>query len=402
MSLKKRFFLFFTTVFLGILLSSCSSTKGIASNEETAKAQQDTEPTEKSHTQAQESSLSLIFAGDIMAHKPNYTAGNFTGIWRDITPLISSCDLAFANVEAPVANSLPWSTYPQFNMHTEYVEAAINAGFNVFSLANNHTNDQSLQGIKETKKYFDSRPHIWACGVKDTADGPLTYKIIEKNGWKVLFVAITEILNSFDASSYIDYYPSTEKKRAQLIDELKTVQEQAHCDLFIVSVHTDEPEYIIKVTENHKAFFRKIIAECKADIIWENHPHVVKYFETVEPADSRTTAQNGRTAFIMYANGNTISAQRTNPQFSAPETQRDYTGDGLIVKLKAIKKSDGSVTLTDYEPHLITTYITPSSQYVIKFLEEDFISALDRAEVKNWANYLSKRKKLVETILERK
>ena len=236
---------------------------------------------------------------------------------------------------------------------------------------------------------------------KDTADGPLTYKIIEKNGWKGLFVAITEILNSFDASSYIDYYPSTEKKRAQLIDELKTVQEQAHCDLFIVSVHTDEPEYIIKVTENHKAFFRKIIAECKADIIWANHPHVVKYFETVEPADSQTTAQNGRTAFIMYANGNTISAQRTNPQFSAPETQRDYTGDGFFIQVKFVKKYNAETQCYEkceieaVNPVLITTYIDRDGDYILKTLNPDLIKTLKREGDEKWASYLEKRMNLM-------
>ena len=104
----------------------------------------------------------------------------------------------------------------------------------------------------------------------------------------------------------------------------------------------------------------------------------------------------------MYANGNTISAQRTNPQFTAPDTPRDYTGEGLILKLKATKMSDGSVILGDYEPHLITTYITPSWQFVIKLLNDDFIATLDRAELVTWAKYLIERKKLMEKVLEGK
>ena len=113
-----------------------------------------------------EGDISFVFAGDIMAHSNNFRPGNFDNIWRDISPLLRSVDLAFANVEAPVANSIEWSSYPKFNMHSEYVEAAIKAGFNVFSLANNHTNDQSVQGIKETRNYFSSRNDIWACGLK--------------------------------------------------------------------------------------------------------------------------------------------------------------------------------------------------------------------------------------------
>ena len=102
----------------------------------------------------------------------------------------------------------------------------------------------------------------------------------------------------------------------------------------------------------------------------------------------------------MYANGNTISAQRTNPQFAAPETPRDYTGDGLIVKLNATKSAKGEVLLSGFEPHLITTYITPSWQYVVKELNEDFINSLDRAEVINWAKYLGERKRIMERVLK--
>ena len=382
--LKIRFF-FLGLFFFSFLFFGCGTTEKLADSNEKSRV-------------GQESSLTLVFAGDIMAHKPNYVITDFDRIWRDITPLVSSGDLSFANIEAPVADSLSWSTYPQFNMHSEYIEAAIRAGFNVFSLSNNHTNDQYLEGIKATKNYFDSKNEIWACGIKDKSKGPLTYKIIEKNGWKVLFVAITEILNRNDFASYIDYYPSTEKKRAQLLEELKTLQKESNCDLFVLSVHTDEAEYVLKVTESHKTFFKKIIEECKADIIWANHPHVAKIFEETAASSyyTQTLGQTERKAFIMYANGNTISAQRTSPQFSAPETPRDYTGDGLIIKLKAQKTKNGTVLLSDYEPHLITTYITPGWQFVVKELNEDFINALDKAEVTGWAKYLIERKKIMK------
>ena len=179
------------------------------------------------------------------------------------------------------------------------------------------------------------------------------------------------------------------------------MQESSKADLFVLSVHTDEPEYVIKVTDSHKKFFRRIIEECKADIIWANHPHVVKIFEETAASSHYTQdlGQKNRKAFIMYANGNTISAQRTNPQFSAPETARDYTGEGLIIKMKATKTKSGEVFLSDYEPHLITTYITPAWQFVVKHLDDDFISTLDRAEVTNWAKYLTERKKLMEKVL---
>ncbi len=387
---KRRFHLLFVKSFifaLTILCLSCTSARDIPEEEKEEPAQEKTAVSPK-----QESSITLFFAGDIMAHSVNYKNTNFKRIWRDIKPLLDTGDLAFANIEAPVANNIAWSTYPQFNMHSEYVEAAIGAGFNVFSLANNHTNDQYLDGIRQTKKYFDGRSEIWACGLKEKSGGPLSYQLVEKNGWKILFVAITELLNRPDFASYIDYYPSTQKKRAILKEELKSLRTANDCDIFVLSVHTDEPEYIQTITESRRAFYRELVEECGIDVIWANHPHVSKRWETIFAENSPKEPK----AFVMYANGNTISGQRTSPSFTVTETERDLTGDGIIFKL-VFKKSEGKkAVLSQTKPFFITTYISPSWQFVVKLLDDDFIHALDRADLTSWSEYLKKRKASLE------
>src|SRR5574344_1747748 len=75
---------------------------------------------------------------------------DYSDIYRDVQPLRASDFLSFGNLEMPVADSLPLSTYPRFNVHGPYVDAAIAGGFDVFSLANNHSNDQGSRGIGET------------------------------------------------------------------------------------------------------------------------------------------------------------------------------------------------------------------------------------------------------------
>ena len=274
--------------------------------------------------QPEPQTLTLLFAGDIMAHKNNYSNPDFAAIWEDVTPLVSSADLAFANVEAPVADSLDWSTYPQFNMHSSYVEAAIVAGFDVFSLANNHTNDKSLAGMQETRRWFARRADIWACGIKEKANAPLTYQIVEKDGWKLLFVAFTQVLNSWDSVAYIDYVPSTEEKQAALITAISGLKKAHEPDLLIVSVHADEVEYKRTVWQKQKDFYRRLVSECDANVVWSNHAHVVKPWEHIAPSEA---APHG--ALIMYANGNTISGQRSSPHWDAPDTERDWTGDEI-------------------------------------------------------------------------
>ena len=85
----------------------------------------------------------------------------------------------------------------------------------------------------------------------------------------------------------------------------------------------------------------------------------------------------------MYANGNTISGQRSNPQFKSPETDRDYTGDGLLMTVTLTKKtySDGKaeISIEKLEPLFITTYITPAWQFVIRLMDDDLLHSLRRA-----------------------
>ncbi|WP_147615909.1 CapA family protein [Treponema pectinovorum] len=383
-----------------ILLFSCSSTKQKIVDE----TQQEQAANEKITTQ-----INLTFAGDIMAHPVNFRQKDFSKIWQDLKSVLQGEDLCFANIEAPVCDSLEWSGYPQFNMHSTYVKAAKDVGFNVFSLANNHSNDWYLEGINETRTFFErfeKTDGIYACGLRKKNDSKITHRIIEKNGWKILFVAFTEILNRPDAANFVDYFP--QKKQKELIGTLKKLREQNEADLFIVSVHTDEEEYKKQVTQSHRIFFKTLVKECKADVIWANHPHVTKEFETIEVFDDETS----RKAFIMYGNGNTISGQRTRPSLQKNPDERDDTGDGLLIKVKfqketllnlkrddaKNKKTKNKITLTKIEPHLITTYITPDGQFVVRLADEDFIHCLERSALLLWANYIKSRIKIYEDL----
>lgn len=343
--------------------------------------------------------LTVLFAGDIMDHKPNYLMDDFNDIYADIKTIVSSTDLSLANIEAPVDDKLPFSTYPTFNMKNSYVQAAIDAGFNVFSLANNHTNDQGLEGILETYSYFvnkeaetsgTDRP-VYACGIKKAEnDPPLTYKVIEVKGWKILFAAVTELLNAPSYKKYIDYLNPSEETRNLFIEQLVELRNNNPCDLFILSIHCCEPEYIRTVNQKQNVFYRKLL-ENGIDVVWANHPHVAKDWEIF--GSKETGIQN---KIIFNAMGNTISGQRWDPQFKAPETERDYTGDGYMIKV-TFDKNDG-ISIQNVEPYLITTYITPSWTYVIKQLNDDFTDTLDNEKRTTWAKYLRERKKLMDKV----
>lgn len=346
--------------------------------------------------------LTLLFAGDIMAHRPNYSMKNYSKIWNDIKPLVSGADFSFANIEAPVNKNMPFSPYPDFNMQPSYPEAAIDAGFNVFSLVNNHTNDKGLEGINETRKWaekieedskFSERP-VYFCGINKSPGEKISYKIIRKGNWKILFVAVTEILNRPDYRSYLNYVVASKKNWEEFSEYLVQIRKENPCDLMILSIHTDEPEYILSAEQKRKSYYRSLISK-GVDVIWSNHPHIVREREFFGENETKLLKNA-----IIYGNGNTISGQRREPDFKNPENPRDDTGDGMILKIVFQKNSRQETSIEKIETHFITTYINTAWEFVIKFLDDDFIRYLEDIGRTEWAEYIQARKKITENIKE--
>lgn len=344
-----------------------------------------------------DSEIALLFGGDIMAHYSNYNVKNLDDIWKDVKPIIQGADIAFANIEAPVDSTKPVSSYPKFNMSLGYLDAAVKAGFSVFSLCNNHSNDQGLEGMQETikscdkliQKYAKSDRSIYFSGLKQKTSDGFSYSIIEKNGWKILFFPVTESLNQFDAFKNINYISPDAENRQRFVAYISKLKNTVPCDLFILSLHTNEPEYVREVTDTQKKFYEDLIV-AGVDIVWANHAHIIKDREIV--ADGKS----GRQALIMYSNGNTISGQRTSPNLimENPDTKRDNTGDGLFYMVELSKEASGKVTITGTKPYFVTTYITPRREFILKPMNDDFIRWLKETGQPKWAGYIEGRLKI--------
>ena len=344
-------------------------------------------------------SLKITFGGDIMAHKPNYLIDDFSKIWSGIKDCLADSDLNIANLEAPVAQELGFDTYPTFNMEESYPNAAIDAGWNVFSLANNHTNDKFLKGIQGTFDYFsrlealnEKKPEgqrkIYACGIKNKANGELTYRIIECKEWKILFVAITEILNRPNSQEYIDYISPTAAAREKFKKEIIALKEKANCDFFILSVHSSEEEYKASIPESRRTWYKELL-DCGADVVFANHPHVTRAWEFYGDEEDFTNRK-----LVMYGLGNVISAQRTDPCFENPAKPRDDTGDGVLVHITIDKDKDNKPYIKNTSHTYITTYKTPEAKYIIKVLDDNLIKEFEDAGNLKQANYFKARKKI--------
>ena len=357
----------------------------------------------KNETMEEPARISLLFAGDIMAHRPNFNMKDYHKIWKSIKPLVSNADFSFANIEAPVDKNLPFSPYPNFNMRPTYPEAAIDAGFNVFSLVNNHTNDQGLEGIRETLNWGniieentkDSARPVYFCGINEKPDGKISYKIIQKEKWKILFVAVTEILNRPNYRSYLNYISANKKSWQEFSEYLVQLRQENPCDIMILAIHTDEPEYVQAVEQKRKNYYHSLSFEC-VDVIWANHPHIVREREFIGDKETKLLKNA-----IIYGNGNTISGQRWEPDFENPANPRDDTGDGMMMEIVFRKdKQNPKPYIEKTETYFVTTYINTAWEFIIRFLDDDFIKYLNDVGRTKWAEYIQARKKITENIKE--
>ncbi len=266
--------------------------------------------------------LKLTFAGDIMAHNVNYEMDNYSLIYEDVFSLLHADDISFANFETPVCDELPDESYPTFNVNSRYALAAINGGFEAFSLANNHTNDQGMLGIKSTKDFFQSMKSagVYSAGIK-TGEG-ISYDVITVQGWTILFAAVTEIVNIHEDLDAFDVYFYTEKRRSELKADITTLQSEHPHDIFVLGVHVYEPEYDTRVTEKRKTWFYELL-DAGVDIVWGNHPHVTQEWELIKSEEGDK--------LIMYSIGNTISGQNYYPNYDDPLHRYEDTGTSIFL-----------------------------------------------------------------------
>lgn len=375
--LKKPFVKILFSLFLPIFLFSCQSAK-------------------KSRLK----NLRLLFAGDIMAHTQNFSMDDYNLIWEDVRETIQDTDFAFANLESPVVEEKEFESYPTFNMKSSYPQAALDAGFNLISLANNHSNDQGTEGIKATSEWAkkiesqaqkSARP-VYFSGITENKD--FSYREFYWKESKILFLAVTELLNTWKNYSEINYVPPTKKGRAAFVKKVASMKESLKPDLFILSVHTSEEEYKLTVLENVKAFYKELL-DAGADILVSNHPHVIRPVEFIAEKESGKIRK-----VIMYANGNTISGQRRGLNYEDPNEIWNYTGDGQFVRLEMALDEEGFFAL-NYKISYISAY-TPRGKRspVIKRLDENFIHTLMENGEKKESEYYKARLLALKKIKE--
>ena len=362
---KVILFLLLIFILVFIVWSFRNETRSVSVKEKQIK---DKEITTK---QEDTNKLSMVMVGDCLIHRFVYTDAknsdgsySFSKMFTEVEPLIKNHDLAFYNQESNIGGkSLGLSAYPRFNSPEEIGDDMVDLGFNLVSLANNHTMDKGEQGVINSVNYWKTKPGVYYTGqALSEEDRESNIKIEEKNGIKYAFFAYTTVTNGLlppSGKEYLTNIYSKEKAKAD-IDKVKD-----KVDLIIVSMHWGE-EYTTNPNGNQKQIAKEL-SDMGVNLIIGNHAHSIQPVEMVNDT------------LVFYALGNFIAAQDT------PDRQT-----GVVVSLDINKGEDSKVTFDNIKANLIYTYFKNGRNFKIYPYTK-----LDNNLLNNYQTYYNKYKSVL-------
>jgi hypothetical protein len=325
---KLKDFLFGSLFFFGSLLPACGQEPN-ATNEEpervivSAISAPVLEDTVKVDTTMEEL-ISIVGVGDMMLgtnypSKSYLPANGGKDLLTDVKGILTEADLTFGNLEGAILDkggiakrcNNPKLCYV-FRSPESYIEHFTDAGFDVVSIANNHSGDFGAEGRRRTKAIL-KEANIEFAGLAGTDE----VAIFEKGGVTYGFCAFAPNSGTVDIRNI--------SKAKQIVSRL-----EKEVDIVIVSFHggaegskhqrmTRKTEYYYGENRGNVYSFAHAVVDAGADVVFGHGPHVTRAAELY----------NDR--FIIYSLGNFCTYGRFNLSGEAgiaPVVELEVTKEG--------------------------------------------------------------------------
>ncbi len=294
---------FLSLVLVSSLLGGCGSPAASVSSPSSVSAAPSVTAVSTPEPTPSVYSVDLFMVGDCLMHLSVTNDGrqedgsyDYTKQFEKIAAMAKDYDLRYYNQESILGGAdLGYSGYPQFNTSDAVGETLIRDGFNMVSLANNHSLDMGVAGIEHSMEFWRSHPEVCVSGVNLSQDEREIIPAITSNGITVAFLSWTYGTNGLNSPAGQEYlvnlYAGHED---EMLEQVKKADELA--DVVVIAMHWGV-EYTLKQTPEQERLAQEL-SDAGADLIIGSHPHVI------EPV----TWINGKT-LCFYSLGNMISAQ---------------------------------------------------------------------------------------------
>ena len=328
-------------------------------------------------------SLKLFMVGDALIHsgvymdaeKPDGTY-DFKPMLANLKPIISKYDLAYYNQETILGGKeLGYSSYPMFNSPDEVGDAFIDAGFDLVSLATNHTMDKREIGVLNSVKYWKSKKNVVTSGQWDSWDERNKVRIYEKNNIKYAFFSYTTWTNGLNppvGKEYLTNIYSDDKAK----EDIEKVRDKV--DVVLVAMHWGT-EYSLGVSYDQEKI-ANYLSELGVDVIIGAHPHVVEPVEFIN---------DGKT-FVIYSLGNFISDQDGTERLTGLMSE-------ITIKKHIDEEDNVTISLDNPRCELVYTYATRRPNSYNKNFKLYSYAKLNDNLLPNYQTYYDKYKGVVSS-----
>jgi poly-gamma-glutamate synthesis protein (capsule biosynthesis protein) len=277
--------------------------------------------------------VSLVFAGDIMGHSPQFSAAynpatktyHYEACFEQVKNYISRADFAIANLEVTLAGP-PYEGYPRFSSPDALADGLKYAGYDVLLTANNHVADRGRKGLERTLDILRNRKFLFAGSYYNQAQRDSLYPLmLEKSGLRIALLNSTYSTNGIavTAPNIVNRIDTT-----QIRKDIQQAKER-NADIIIMAIHWGA-EYALQASENQRNLARWM-AQNGIGLIIGSHPHVVQNAEIILTDD-------GREVPVYYSVGNSISNQR-----------KPHTDGGIMVQV-TLNPGTGQIISHSYLP----------------------------------------------------
>lgn len=325
--------------------------------------------------------VSVAAVGDNLIHSSIYKQaavrdGNggydFEYAYKNVENLIRRADIAIINQETLICNDVfEPSTYPRFNSPTALGDHMLDIGFDVFTIANNHTLDKDEAGLIACLDYWDSRENAVVCGAYRNAEDRANIRTADFGGITFSFLSYTESLNGLSLPAGSELSIGNAYDMETMKSEIAAAREIS--DVCVVALHWGVEDS--DVISDYQRSTAQILADAGADIIIGNHPHVLRNIEELK-------CEDGSTALCAYSLGNFISAQSVGQNLIGGVLEFDVS-----IRIDEEAEEDqqpiiGNIELvpviTHYDGNYRDVRLYPLSDYTRELAESHGVKSMSR------------------------
>ncbi|MCG8400050.1 MAG: CapA family protein [Firmicutes bacterium] len=265
----------------------------------------------------------LVAVGDIMLSRgvaeEMEKGGGHGHPFEMVRSYLREGDVVFGNLEGPITDGRKIKiTEMKFRADPGVEQVLKDTGFNLLSLANNHTPDFGSRGLLDTMQYLD-RAGIRHAGAGASESQAYAPAYMEVKGMRLALLAFND-----PAVVPGSYRAGENRPGTAFLDPAKMRQAiskaRKKADFVVVSIHAGT-EY---VAQPHRAQVRyaRLAVDAGADLVLGHHPHVVQKVERY------------RGKYIIYSLGNFVF-----DQFWSRATRQGVVA-GIYINANGVEKME--------------------------------------------------------------